>query len=854
MRLLSWNMAHVEAHWDEVVKDDGLDLALLQEAVPPPSGLVRETVPTVDQRWTTAGGNRRFCAAIARLSNRVSLRPIDTRPLADAGQNDLGVSLPGTLAACELTHESGERITVASIYGAWTSPVPWKSGGWIYADASVLAVVVQRMIASDASGVFTANPLTGRRSEYVVEATLGLGEALVSGLVEPDRYVVDSARRRLTSKTLGRKAFVVHGRADGETTTISSDAADRQALPDPAILELSALGAAVARHFGTPQDIEWASAADTLYLLQSRPITSMYPLPDGLDAVPLQVLISLGAIQGMLDPFTPFGRDVFRLGAARVASLTGSAATLQSQRLLLVAGGRLFANVTGLLCNRHTRPLVRRALGLVEPGIARAVDAVLDDQLLRPVADGPSVAVAARAFPLLATVAGNAICHLLWPDAGRARIQRRIARALAAFEAECARASTLNERLLLCESFFGAVARFGPVLMPGLGVGLGSLHALDRLTADLPGSEQRVLEVTRGLPHNVTTEMDLALWRTAVAIRQDPIAAAEVADADTDVLTMRWRTASMAPAAQAAVDDFLVHFGMRGVAEIDLGRPRWREDPRLLLQAVKSYLKITDPARAPDAMFRQGAASAAATIEALAADVRRRRYGWLRARLVRWTARRVRSLAGLRESPKFTAIRLLGLLRTTFLASGADLVSRGTLTRADDVFFLELEEVRALAGGESRDWRGLIDERRAEYARELRRRQIPLLLLSDGVAHHASTGGAASVGDGGGIAGTAVSPGIVKGTVRVIRDPQGAHLEPGEILVCQGTDPAWTPLFLSASGLVTEVGGLMTHGAVVAREYGIPAVVGVAHATTRLTTGMHVRVDGGRGTITILDD
>lgn len=137
MRLLSWNMAHVQAHWGEVVKDDGLDVALLQEAVPPPTGLVRETVPTVDQGWTTAGGNRRFCAAVARLSNRVSLRPIDTRPLADAGQNDLGVSLPGTLAACELTHESGEQITVASIYGAWTSPVPWKSGGWIYADASV---------------------------------------------------------------------------------------------------------------------------------------------------------------------------------------------------------------------------------------------------------------------------------------------------------------------------------------------------------------------------------------------------------------------------------------------------------------------------------------------------------------------------------------------------------------------------------------------------------------------------------------------------------------------------------------------------------------------------------------------
>lgn len=137
MRLLSWNMAHVAAHWADIANHEGLDIALLQEAVPPPSGVVIETVPTVNEHWTTAGGNRRFCAAIARLSDRVSLRAIPTKPLADAGQNDLGVSMPGTLAACELTQKSGEQITIASIYGAWTSPAPWKNGGWIYADASV---------------------------------------------------------------------------------------------------------------------------------------------------------------------------------------------------------------------------------------------------------------------------------------------------------------------------------------------------------------------------------------------------------------------------------------------------------------------------------------------------------------------------------------------------------------------------------------------------------------------------------------------------------------------------------------------------------------------------------------------
>jgi pyruvate,water dikinase len=362
-----------------------------------------------------------------------------------------------------------------------------------------------------------------------------------------------------------------------------------------------------------------------------------------------------------------------------------------------------------------------------------------------------------------------------------------------------------------------------------------------------------VLDVTRGLPHNVTTEMDLALWQTAVAIKEDAEAAAQVTDADADVLSAQWRARSLPPAVQRAIDDFLGRFGMRGVAEIDIGRARWREDPRLLLQVLNSYLRITDPERAPDVVFQRGAASAAGSLEGLAAEARRSTHGWIRAPLVRWAGRRVRSLAGLRESPKFTVIRLMGRLRAALLESGAELVAKGALAAADDLFFLELDDAHALARGESRDWRALIDARRAAYARERQRRQVPLILLSDGVVHHAG-GEASPAGAGERWEGTPVSAGVVDGKVRVVHDPHGARLEPGEILVCAGTDPAWTPLFLSAGGLVTEVGGLMTHGSVVAREYGIPAVVGVPHATRQLTTGMRVRVDGARGTITRLGE
>lgn len=290
---------------------------------------------------------------------------------------------------------------------------------------------------------------------------------------------------------------------------------------------------------------------------------------------------------------------------------------------------------------------------------------------------------------------------------------------------------------------------------------------------------------------------------------------------------------------------------MRGVGEIDLGRPRWRDDPMPLMQVLQSYLRIEEGEQTPDVVFRRAAETAERTLESLIADVRGTRFGWAKAFVMTLAARRMRALAGLRETPKFTAITMLGAVRTAMLASGDDLVASGILDTPDDVFFLHLGELKACAAGESRDWRSIVRERRQARAREMLRRRIPRLLLSDGRAFFGGIGAGDRI-DGSTLAGTPVSPGVSVGVVRVVFDPGNAQLTPGEILVCRGTDPAWTPLFLAAAGLVMEVGGLMTHGSVVAREYGIPAVVGVHDATTRLRTGDRVRVDGTNGSITIL--
>jgi pyruvate,water dikinase len=338
----------------------------------------------------------------------------------------------------------------------------------------------------------------------------------------------------------------------------------------------------------------------------------------------------------------------------------------------------------------------------------------------------------------------------------------------------------------------------------------------------------------------------------AQAVGDDPEAASHLRQCEAKVLASEYLAGRLPESAQLAIAGFLARYGMRGVGEIDLGAPRWREDPTPIKRSLQSYLQIEEPAQAPDAVFARGEAAAQTAIEELARQAQATRGGKRKARRVRWAVRRVRALGGLRESPKFWVIRVMGLVREALLDSGGELVDTGVLDRADDLFFLRLEELRSLGAGETRDWKGLVAERRNLFTQEQRRRQVPRLLLSDGQAFYEGVSAEESLGEGV-LAGSPVSPGVVEGQVRVVLDPHQDQLLPGEILVCPGTDPAWTPLFLVAGGLVMETGGLMTHGAVVAREYGLPAVVGVSRATERLATGQQVRVDATVGRVVPLE-
>lgn len=777
---------------------------------------------------------------------RSSATAEDLPEMSFAGQQDTYLNIIGEQALAEAVVRCWASLWTARAIG-------YRARNQIPQEDVSLSVVVQRMVQSQASGVlFTANPLTGLRSETVIDATLGLGEALVSGQVEPDHYVVDTGTAQITQKIMGAKALAIRGISGGGIETQETDAAQIQAIPNEVILELARIGKQIEAQFSFPQDIEWAWADETLYILQSRPITSLYPIPQGPDDGHLKVFFSFGAVQGLLGPMTPLGQDAIRLIFAGGASLLGLEADHKSQGVIYQAGERLWGNFTAIVRHPIGVRLAPKVFPGIEPGSLDALKAILAD----PQMEAGSGKIRLSTFRRLGKLARKMIRRARYfaknPEDKAAEIKSNYERWVDDLQARFPPSESLSESIILFRQIKNAFPYAVPEIAAGALVGLLPLLLLNKLSNQLTGNNKLALTITRGLPNNVTTQMDLKLWQTAKHIQGDPDAAQIILSGAADRLAADYQAGRLPETAQTALDAFLRQYGMRGLGEIDIGRPRWRENPTPVIQTVQSYLQITNEQAAPDVVFQRGAAEAEAAIHALQDAARKTFAGGIKARIIAVTSRRVRSLGGLRESPKFFIIQMMGIMREKLLASGAQLVQQGNLSQPDDLFFLSLDELEAFAAEEAGDWKAIIAEHRASYQRELRRRQVPRLILSNGRTYY--EGMLPGSHTDGNLQGSPVSPGTVEGFARVVFDPHEANLTPGEILVCPGTDPAWTPLFLAAGGLVMETGGMMTHGAIVAREYGIPAVVGVDRATERIRTGDRLRVDGSTGLVEKIPD
>ena len=751
-----------------------------------------------------------YLALGGRVAVRSSATAEDLPEASFAGQQDTILDVEGEAALLDAV-----RRCWASLWNE--RAVSYRGSHAVDEHSLGLAVVVQRMVPARVAGVlFTADPITGRRRRAAIDAVRGLGEQLVSGAVNPDHYLVDVTTR-----------VVVERRGD--------------ILGDARLRELADIGARIEAHFGKPQDIEWAIDDSKLWIVQSRDITTLYPVPASAPDPErdLRVYLSANVAQGVLGPLTPMGIQTFRLLGAAFATAVGRpvADPTAGPSVIADAGLRLWIDLTGVIRNAAAREIPVRVLSIMEARSSGIFARLLVDPRLAP-RGGSRLRSAAVILRAIAHTGAPPwlVRAMLRPETTRDRVLREVD---ALVTRDVGPLTTGVERLDAFERLFlTTTPRMFPRLVALAGAGLISFNLASRLLRGI-ASDDELRTILRGLPFNPTTEMDLELWAIASRTRDDPPSRAGLTDRSPAALSADFRRGALPQLLQRELETFLEVYGHRAIAEIDLGLPRWSEDPSHLLGAIANYQRPGAAALAPDKQFARGAREAEATITTLLSRV----HGPRRL-LARTFLRRVRALAGVREAPKFHVVRLFARGRAILAPVGASLAADGRVASADDIWFLTLPEARRAVAGE--DLRSVVAERRAEYRREERRRHIPRVLLSDGTDAEAAF--AAPAVDGA-IRGTPASPGTARGVAHVLLSPAGARLEPGEVLVAPATDPGWTPLFLTASALVMEMGGMMSHGAVVAREYGIPAVVGVPNATERIKTGELVVVDGSAGTV-----
>lgn len=669
-----------------------------------------------------------------------------------------------------------------------------------------MGVVVQRMVFAQASGVlFTADPVTSNRKIISVDAVAGLGDALVSGRVNADRYMV-------------RNGDIVE----------RAVATEPPVLTDAQVAELAQLGRRIEAHFGCPQDIEWCLVDDGFTVVQTRPITTVFPIPVA-DDDENHVYVSVGHQQMMTDAMKPLGISVWQL---------------TSPAPMRDAGGRLFVDVTQALSSSSTRAGLVAALGSSDPLIGDALETVLSrDGFVRLHPDeGSSQAPATSSPDPLETdpaIVTELIAHMESCLAALKRdIRTKSGSALIDFiEIDIA---GLRRNLFVPKSrqVITAIIEATGWLNDRLQEWLGEKNAADVLT--------------RSVPHNVTSEMGFDLLEVADTIRPYPDVVAflrHVDDAgfDDDTFLAKLGKHDGGRQAHAAIASYLERYGMRCVGEIDITRPRWAETPTALVPAILSNIVNFEPGEGRR-RFEDGVNEALTTKDELLRRLRTLPDGDEKADETERMIDRVRTFAGYREYPKYAMVSHYFEYKKALLNEAEKLVRAGVLRAEEDIFYLRFDELRELLRTPRRSDR-LIDETKEAF-RSHRALTAPRVLTSDGEA----ITGAYRREDApvGALVGLPVSTGTIEGRARVVLDIGEADLEAGDILVTAYTDPSWTPLFVAIAGLVTEVGGLMTHGAVIAREYGLPAVVGVEHATELIHDGQRIRVDGTNGYVEIL--
>jgi phosphohistidine swiveling domain-containing protein len=704
-------------------------------------------------------------------------------------------------------------------------------------DQPRIAVIVQQQINAESAGVaFSLNPLNNCYDEAVINANFGLGESVVAGEAEPDLFVVDKPTCRILEARVGSKQTVIQLDQTGGTIKSTRRNHLEAAITIEQALALTDLLQQVEAHYQKPVDIEWAIADGKNYLLQARPITSYLPLPPEMvtaPGAPKHLYANSTLIeQGLQQPLSVLGTDFLnyvldQVGGAVAKGVVGEGGTV------FTATGGYYMDIS-----------YARKLNLPNGGLAPGsmgdprVTAILDSIDMRPylqveLSDKLKAMRGKMVFAVLPMLKGvleayfNPAHILKQYQSGLPEENRRV-------ESFSGAGLTLREQAIqlseLLQFFYGDF---------GIPMILASQLAQQRIKGLFKGDavQDQITNLGIALPGNKTTEMGEEMY----ALASSP----ELKRFDSP-------SAFLSALNQGSVDSvfarhwkqFLAEFGMRCPAEIDPATPRPNEQPELFFEQLKNMSLAINGERSffDDARKKREAAYQA--LYEIALKKGKRKAQAFDRYYHRWL-----TFGGYRETPKHYVIKVVALFRRQALEIAKTLVESGRLDKSEQIFDLTIEDIDNALTNPEMDLRALAQERSALINKIKSSHLVARIIDSRGKIYYPPR--VASVE--GELNGVPISPGMVQGRVKVLNYANEKPMLHGEILVARATDPGWTPLFINAKGIILEIGGVLQHGAVVAREYGIPCVSGVDDATLLLKDGQLVEVDGSNGIVRILD-
>ncbi|OKP93879.1 phosphoenolpyruvate synthase [Paenibacillus sp. P32E] len=693
-----------------------------------------------------------------------------------------------------------------------------------------LSVIVQRMVYPEASGVlFTADPITSNRKLLSIDAVFGLGEALVSGLVSADGYKVQE--EEIVEKRIATKKLAIYGLKEGGTETRQIDPKRQkdQTLTEQQILQLARIGRQIEGYFGCPQDIEWCLAEDTFYIVQSRPITTLYPIPETNDQNN-HVYVSVGHQQMMTDPLKPLGMSLFQL-------------TSFGPRYK--AGGRLYVDITQHLSSPAGRATLLNNLGS-DPLIKGALMTIIERDFIKLLpADNKELSPSKnnKGMPSAGLQPQTEIDPAIVPD-----LIKRNQTSIEELKQNIHTKSGSN----LIDFILEDIQQLKKILFDpqSTAVFMAAINATSWINENMNewlGEKNTADTLSQSVQSNITSEMGLALMDVADVIRPYPEVIDYLQHAKEDDFLDELVKLEGGQETQDAIHAYLDKYGMRCVGEIDITRTRWSEKPTALIPLILNHIRNFEP-NAGHLKFEQGRQEALNKEQELIDRLKQLPDGEQKAKEAKRMIDIIRNFIGYREYPKYGMVSRYFIYKQALLKEAEQLVQAGVIHDKEDMYYLTFEELHEVVRTNKLDYK-IISQRKEEYS-FYEKLTPPRVITSDGEALSGEYKRENIPANA--IVGLPVSTGVIEGRARVILNMENANLDDGDILVTSFTDPGWTPLFVSIKGLVTEVGGLMTHGAVVAREYGLPAVVGVENVTKLIKDGMRIRVNGTEGYIEIL--